>query len=196
MAAATRLNAAAAAAAASLAFLSLRGIFFRRSSKRSSKTSYLNTRSRLLSNSPPAHLTPTTTTVPQHVVRHHQHPALRVRQLPKGLHVSERRQELHLHQEVRLSLRTPGRAPAIECSTTSTLNEVILIIILPQSSSRLRHQNGDMSKVVLSMSSHKKSARLPLPSSTQSSLPSYRCSWPPPSTFAVFPPCQDAQGHP
>ena len=44
----------------------------------------------------------------QHVVRHYQHPALRVRQLPKGLHVPERRQELQLHQEVRLKTVSDG----------------------------------------------------------------------------------------
>ena len=44
----------------------------------------------------------------QHVVRHYQHPALRVRQLPKGLHVPERRQELQLHQEVRLKTISDG----------------------------------------------------------------------------------------
>ena len=124
------------ASAVSLAFLSLRGIFFRLVIfKQSLKATFHQSTCR-------PHIDHSTSTHhSRHVVRHHQHAALRVRQLPEGLHLPERGPELQLHQEVRIGPwgTWPPIPPPI---ATSSVNEP----------TRHHHNVGRMSEVSLSVS--------------------------------------------
>ena len=120
-------------------------LHFYHSGEFSSALSYLSNHSKLLSISSLADPTPTTpsssTHHSRHVVRHHQHAALRVRQLPEGLHLPERGPELQLHQEVRIGPwgTWPPIPPPI---ATSCVNEP----------TRHHHNVGRMSEVSLSVS--------------------------------------------
>ena len=122
------------ASAVSLAFLSHRGIFFRIVIfKQSLKATFHQSTCR------PHTDHSSSTHHSRHVVRHHQHAALRVRQLPEGLHIPERGQELQLHQEVRVGpwgermLKLPPIPPPI---ATASVNELTQSSCHPSSSKR------------------------------------------------------------